>query len=151
MHHSSEKECHLNACTAMRNFAGLCGAETPELLRATNLRKHIATKGVTQHYTTSDMAHLADIMGYEDHIHEIYYRQSVPQLEIPEMARLLEAAMGPIEDNIEEEDRDEDYDDHYREADIDHGKTTCSLFFFHFTHCIYIYQKKYLFFKLFFR
>lgn len=98
----------------MRDFAGLYGIQRPELSRATNLRKHIATKGVTQQYTPSDMADLADIMGHEDHVHEEYYKQSVQQLKIPKMAWLLEAAMGTIEEDTEEEDYDEDYTEETR-------------------------------------
>lgn len=107
--HSVKKDHHLNACHVMRNYAEECGAERPDLLRATKLRKHIATKGVIFQYTESEMSFLAKILGHEPGIHKKYYRQAVPEIEISKMAQILESAMGSLNEDFEKLD-DEDSD-----------------------------------------
>lgn len=85
---------YLRACNLMRKFSELCGAEHPERLRGTKLRKHIATTCITLNLEEEEVSDLANFMGHADKIHKDIYRQPVMSRDILRMSRLLEVAQG---------------------------------------------------------
>ncbi|KAL3289322.1 hypothetical protein HHI36_003752 [Cryptolaemus montrouzieri] len=99
---------YLRACALMRKYSEECGAVHPERLRATKLRKHIATICINLNLQEED---LANFMGHHENIHKQIYRQPVMNREILNVSRLLEAAQGEnsdietsdAESNMEEE------------------------------------------------
>lgn len=75
----------------------------PLRLRGTKLRKYIATRCITLNLSDLDITQLADYLGHDKSIH----RQSIPQLEIVKMSRLLKIAQGEehdFEDDIQQND-----------------------------------------------
>ena len=98
----------LDACAIMRKVSIACGAEHPERLRGTELRKHIATTCVELNLSEHTISDLANFMGHADKIHKEIYRQPIIQREIIGISKLLEAAQGPdSEDSSDDLDGEE--------------------------------------------
>ncbi|KYM98504.1 hypothetical protein ALC62_10782, partial [Cyphomyrmex costatus] len=98
---------YIRACDLLRTYSIECGASMPLRLRGTKLRKHIATRCITLNLSEPDITQLATYMGHDKSIHMQHYRQSIPQVEILKMSRLLKTAQGEVNDNeqdIEEDD-----------------------------------------------
>lgn len=98
----------IRACAVMRVASQASGAINPHLLRATGLRKHIATKCFALQIKQTQVDDLANFLGHEKEIHKKVYRQPIPELEIAKVAGLLENALGETdgEDSEEEEEAD---------------------------------------------
>lgn len=82
----------------IRKYAALCGAQHPERLRSTKLRKHIATICVKLNLEEKKVKELANFMGHDVSIHKKIYRQPLVTHDI--LRKLLEAAQGR-EDKME--------------------------------------------------
>ncbi|XP_029175402.1 uncharacterized protein LOC114943848 [Nylanderia fulva] len=98
---------YIRACDLLRTYSLDCGASMPLRLRGTKLRKHIATRCITLNLSDPDITQLADYLGHDKSIHMQHYRQSIPQLEIVKMSRLLKIAQGEeydFEDDIQQND-----------------------------------------------
>ncbi|KAF5276790.1 hypothetical protein FQR65_LT16184 [Abscondita terminalis] len=65
---------YLRACKLLREYSILCGAKNPELLRGTQLRKHIATKSAIMNLPDNEVEDLANFMGHAEKIHKQIYR-----------------------------------------------------------------------------
>lgn len=100
------KHRYLLACDLLRQFAVDCGADNPETLRATELRKHIATICIHYNLTENEISTLANFMGHADKIHLTHYRQPVIEKEILEISQYLEAAQGAGENESDSNDSD---------------------------------------------
>lgn len=94
---------YLRACVLMREFAEKCGAEKPDTLRGTILRKHVATMCVNFNLSENQVSDLASFLGHADRIHKEHYRQPIITREILQISKLLEAVQGK---NNSEEDSD---------------------------------------------
>lgn len=103
-----DKDRYLLACDLLRQYAVECGAENPETLRATELRKHIATMCIHYNLSENEVSSLANFMGHADKIHLVHYRQPIMEKEILEISQYLEAAQGV---NVEDDDGDDDDDE----------------------------------------
>lgn len=111
------KHTHLQACNLMRRFSVECGANQPETLRGTTLRKHVATLGVNLNLTDNEITDLANFMGHEEKIHREHYRMPIVHREILRMSRLLQTASGKDyenEDNFNKKDNDEDVNNAFK-------------------------------------
>ncbi|CAG9814690.1 unnamed protein product [Phaedon cochleariae] len=86
---------YLRACSLMRKFSEECGAEHPERLRGTKLRKHIATTCITLNLEEQEISDLANFMGHAENIHKNIYRQPISR-DIIRMSKLLEVAQGGL-------------------------------------------------------
>lgn len=73
----------------LRKAADNCGASSPELLRSTKLRKHIATMSQLLNLSTSDREQLANFMGHNLSIHNEYYRLPDEKLQISRVSKIL--------------------------------------------------------------
>lgn len=69
---SDYKYCYLRACVLRRKYSKQCGAQNPESLRGTPLRKHIATYLVNHNAANIDRTKLANHLGHNMGIHENY-------------------------------------------------------------------------------
>lgn len=100
--HGGDKSRHLylKACTLMRRFSIECGAQNPERLRGTALRKHVATNCLALNISEQEVNELANFMGRAKDIHKNIYRQSILNTEIIRMSRLLEMAQGEKKQNF---------------------------------------------------
>ncbi|KAG5874592.1 hypothetical protein JTB14_001226 [Gonioctena quinquepunctata] len=92
---------HLWATTLMRRYSVECGASDPELLRATTLRKHIASNSASLKLNSEELEQLQGYLGHADKIHREYYRQPIAERDIINMGRVLLAAQSP--DHLESE------------------------------------------------
>lgn len=88
---------YLRACILMRYFSKNCGAQMPDSLRGTELRKHIATTCITLNLSDNEVGDLANFMGHDEKIHKRHYRQSIAAVEIVRLTKFLEAALGENE------------------------------------------------------
>lgn len=100
---------YLRACNIMRKFSEQCGAEHPDRLRGTKLRKHIATACITLNLEEQEISDLANFMGHAEKIHKHIYRQPVLSRDILRMSRLLEAAQGADSGSESEEEDIHEY------------------------------------------
>lgn len=94
----------------MRKFAYECGADYPERLRGTLLRKHIATNCHKLKLTEQEVSELANFMGHKENIHKQYYRLPQKEADILNISKYLEAALGSNNSNsdIDIDSNDED-------------------------------------------
>ena len=82
------------ACLLMKQFSSNCGAKSPDRLRGTTLRKHLATKSSLMNLGESDVTDLANFLGHAEKNHREHYRLPVLTREISKMSQLLEKAQG---------------------------------------------------------
>ncbi|VEN59208.1 unnamed protein product [Callosobruchus maculatus] len=85
---------HLSATELMNQYSVLCGAEKPDTLRGTKLRKHLATKCATMELKTVEIQDIANYMGYHEKIHINHYRLPNATKDITRMSSILESALG---------------------------------------------------------
>ncbi|KAG5865951.1 hypothetical protein JTB14_012181 [Gonioctena quinquepunctata] len=83
---------HLSATTLLRKYSKACGAKNHSLLRATTLRKHVATKSMTLNLSSDEIHLLQGYLGHAEKIHREYYRQPIVEREILNISKVLLAA-----------------------------------------------------------
>lgn len=88
------REKYLRACSLLRKFSNSCGAQQPQTLRGTELRKHIATHCVLLNLQEEEVDDLANFLGHANKIHKEHYRMPVVTRDIVRMSQLLEKAQG---------------------------------------------------------
>ncbi|XP_059221313.1 uncharacterized protein LOC131995969 [Stomoxys calcitrans] len=96
---SKTSKKYFRACALLKNYAEQCGADVPESLRGTKLRKHIATYMSVINAEDASVDKLANFMGHHKDVHKTHYRQQVPAAEIYCVSKILMAAMGDTIDN----------------------------------------------------
>ncbi|KAM0725806.1 hypothetical protein ACS0PU_008532 [Formica fusca] len=101
-----DKHRYLLACDLLRQYAIESSAENPETIRATELRKHIATICVHYNLSENEISTLANFIGHADKIHLSHYRQPVIEKEILEISQYLEAAQGADMNESDSNDSD---------------------------------------------
>lgn len=94
---------HLDACALLLKFSQLCGAARTDLLRGTELRKHIATNSVLMDLEDNEVKHLVTFLGHSAKIHEDHYRIPIVTREITKISKFLLAAQGDDSDGELEE------------------------------------------------
>lgn len=85
---------HLSACELMRKFSKESGIRHPEIMRGTQLRKHIATQSALLNLEEGEIADLANFMGHAEKIHRDHYRVPIVAREIGRISQLLEIGVG---------------------------------------------------------
>lgn len=85
---------YYEAYQVMRKYSVLCGAERPETLRGTLLRKQVATMMYGIDTNDAKLKDLARFLGHDYEIHKNYYRQQIPLRELINITPLLELAQG---------------------------------------------------------
>lgn len=94
---------YLRACVLMRCYAVECGAERPQTLRGTVLRKHVATMCMYYNLPDHELDRLVNFMGHAKAIHKDYYRKPDLEHEILVISKLLENVQGREDDDSEGE------------------------------------------------
>lgn len=84
---------YLSACQLLRKYSVACGAQFPERLRGTELRKHLATRSAVLDYDDTQVSELANFMGHAEAIHRTHYRLSLPTRQIVKTSKILEGAL----------------------------------------------------------
>ncbi|XP_044590498.1 uncharacterized protein LOC123269064 [Cotesia glomerata] len=90
----SDESC-LSTTKLLCFFSKNCGADKPELLRGTSLRKHAATKCAQFGLDDANTAHFAKFMGHDNKIHKNIYQQPVARKDILSISKVLEKAQKP--------------------------------------------------------
>ncbi|XP_041855503.1 uncharacterized protein LOC121649037 [Melanotaenia boesemani] len=73
----------------LRKFADECGAQEPEYLRSTRLRKEMATTSQILNLKNNELDQLADFMGHDLAVHRQFYRLSEPTIQSAKISKIL--------------------------------------------------------------
>ncbi|XP_071853449.1 uncharacterized protein [Apostichopus japonicus] len=85
---------YIRACDTLRKFSCACGAKKPELLRSTQLRKHIATMSQVMALQDNELDVLANFLGHDVRVHREYYRLPDATIQVAKVSKLLIALEG---------------------------------------------------------
>lgn len=91
---------HLSACELMRTFSIQSGIKDPEMMRGTELRKHIATQSALMDLGENEVGDLANFMGHADKIHRDHYRMPIVAREIGRVSQLLEIGKKKLKEKV---------------------------------------------------
>jgi hypothetical protein len=80
---------NLRGCDAIKKAAESCGADNPDSLRATYLRKHVATVSQILNLQNNELDLLAQYMGHDIRVHRQFYRLPDDVLQTSKLAKLL--------------------------------------------------------------
>ncbi len=94
----------IDACMLMRKFSVLCGASDPESLRATEMRKHMASMCIAMNLNDTVVSQVADFMGHRDNIHNDIYRINPFDNQVVQMSKVLTTALGDDDDDDDDDD-----------------------------------------------
>ncbi|XP_039461745.1 uncharacterized protein LOC120435746 [Oreochromis aureus] len=73
----------------LRIYANDCGAQSPELLRSTQLRKHVATLSQVLNLKNHELDQVADFLGHDIRVHREYYRLPEATTQLAKISKLL--------------------------------------------------------------
>ncbi len=73
----------------LRIYANECGTQNPELLRSTQLRKHVATLSQVLNLKNHELDQVADFLGHDIHVHREYYRLPEATTQLAKISKLL--------------------------------------------------------------
>lgn len=80
---------HIRGTDCLRVFAKACGAEAPERLRSTKLRKHIATMSQVLNLQENELDVLAQFLGHDIRVHREFYRLPEATVQVAKVSKLL--------------------------------------------------------------
>ena len=125
----------LSTSDILRKYSRECGAEQPELLTSTSLRKQIATMSQILNLKDHELDALADFLGHDIRVHRQFYRLSEDTIQVAKISKLLlELESGRLArhkgktlddiqvDEEEEIQMDEEEEEHGLEDHDDPGK-----------------------------
>lgn len=73
----------------LRVYANDSGAQNPELLRSTQLRKHVATLSQVLNLRNHELDQVADFLGHDIRVHREYYRLPEATTQLAKISKLL--------------------------------------------------------------
>ncbi|XP_049342001.1 uncharacterized protein LOC111192707 isoform X1 [Astyanax mexicanus] len=73
----------------LRIYAVQCGAQNPEHLRSTHLRKHVATLSQVLNLKNNELDQVADFLGHDIRVHREYYRLPEATTQLAKISKLL--------------------------------------------------------------
>lgn len=85
---SSVRILQVDACALLRDFSSQSGAHEPKKLRATNMRKHLATACISLELNDAAVSGVASFMGHDEKIHREFYRHNPVIREIALMTKV---------------------------------------------------------------
>lgn len=74
---------------SLRRLADECGAQMPDYLRSTQLRKEIATTSQILNLKNNEIDQLADFLGHDISVHRQFYQLSEPTIQSAKISKLL--------------------------------------------------------------
>ena len=83
---------HIRGSDCLRELSVQCGANEPENLRSTKLRKHIATVSQIVNLQENELDILATFMGHDIRVHRQFYRLPSDILQVAKVSKLLLAS-----------------------------------------------------------
>ncbi|CAG0884569.1 unnamed protein product, partial [Cyprideis torosa] len=99
----------LRGTDAIREHSEKCGAENPQRLRSTSMRKQLATVTQVCSLDEGELEHVANYMGHDLRVHRDFYRLPTNTIQLAKVSKLLieiekgnvEGLKGKTLDNIE--------------------------------------------------
>lgn len=88
---------NIRGCDCLRKFSIECKVDNPQLLRSTNLRKHVATLCQLLDLSNQKLEQVAKFMGHDIRVHCNYYRQTDKTFQVAKVGKLLFAMEGGAE------------------------------------------------------
>lgn len=85
---------YFRASSVLNHIARQSGVEHPDRIKATELRKHVATYAAQMQLSDFEVAETARFLGHTERIHRDIYRQPLIVRDIVHMSKFLEAALG---------------------------------------------------------
>ncbi|XP_036416266.1 uncharacterized protein LOC118800194 [Colossoma macropomum] len=82
---------HFRGSDVIRQIARSCGANHPEALSSTKLRKHVATVSKSLNLKDNEMDDLADFLGHDIRVHRQFYRLPEGTLQLAKISKVLMA------------------------------------------------------------
>ena len=82
---------HLKGSDCIRVYARECGAEQPQTLSSTKLRKQVSTLSKVLNLTDTELHQLAEFLGHDIRIHRQYYRLPEGTLQLAKISKILMA------------------------------------------------------------
>ena len=79
----------LSTWKILSDLAKECGAERPELLTSTNLRKHVGTVSQILNLQEHELDSIADFLGHDIRVHRQFYRLSDDTIQLAKVSKLL--------------------------------------------------------------
>ncbi|XP_038062636.1 uncharacterized protein LOC119733132 [Patiria miniata] len=80
---------HIRGTDTLREHASKCKAKNPEFLRATRLRKHIATVSQVMNLQENELDLLASFLGHDVRTHREFYRMPESTLQVAKLSKVL--------------------------------------------------------------
>lgn len=80
---------HYRGDKFLKIFAKECGAQKPDYLKSTQLRKDIATTSQILHLKENELDQVADFSGHDIAVHRHFYRLSKPTIQSGKISKLL--------------------------------------------------------------
>ncbi|XP_074532471.1 uncharacterized protein LOC141807667 isoform X2 [Halichoeres trimaculatus] len=80
---------HYRGQDCVRTFAHLCGAKSPQSMRSTQLRKHIATQSQILNLKNNELDQLANFLGHDIRVHRDFYRLPEATIEVAKITKIL--------------------------------------------------------------
>ena len=88
--HGSKRE-KTKGSDCIRVYARECGAEQPQTLSSTKLRKQVATLSKVLNLTDTELDQLAEFLGHDIRIHRQYYHLPEGTLQLAKISKILMA------------------------------------------------------------
>ncbi|XP_057211659.1 uncharacterized protein LOC130567503 isoform X1 [Triplophysa rosa] len=82
-------QSHYRGQDSLRAYASECGAQNPEFLRSTQLRKHVATLSQILNLKNNELDQVADFLGHDIRVHRDYYRLPEATTQLAKISKLL--------------------------------------------------------------
>ena len=79
----------IRATDVLRKFGEDCGAQVPQSLRSTELRKHLATQSQVMNLADNEIETLADFTGHYKDIHRKFYQLPSDAMQISKITKIL--------------------------------------------------------------
>lgn len=100
-------QSHYRGQDSLRVYANECGAQNPEFLRSTYLRKHVATLSQILNLKNNELDQVADFLGHDIRVHRDYYRLPEATTQLAKISKLLLAMEKGCLPNIQGKSLDE--------------------------------------------
>nr|XP_023660035.1 uncharacterized protein LOC111839935 [Paramormyrops kingsleyae] len=82
-------QSHYRGQDSLRVYASECGAQNPQFLRSTHLRKHVATLSQILNLKNNELDQVADFLGHDIRVHRDYYRLPEATTQLAKISKLL--------------------------------------------------------------
>lgn len=109
---------YVRGSEVIKSFSESCGASNPSAIRATNLRKHIATMTQLLNLRKNELDVVANFMGHDIAVHRQFYRLPEETTQLAKVSKLLMAMEKGAIGSLRGKNLDDITTDDYAEAGV---------------------------------